>query len=150
MEVLTTHPNASWSRRPVLCLLLLWMGMAGAPSFLQTASAAEYTEYELKAGYLYQLALFIDWPQARFANAKSPIVIGVLGEDPFKKDLEKTIEGEKVNNRPVVLKRYKRPEDAREAHILFIAASEKKHWPEILEKLKGSRILTVSDVEGFC
>jgi hypothetical protein len=37
----------------------------------------------------------------------------------------------------------------RGAHILFISASEKKRLPVILSSLRGSSVLTVSDMEGF-
>ena len=35
-------------------------------------------EYLIKAAYLYNFAMFVDWPVASFARRDSPIVIGVL------------------------------------------------------------------------
>ena len=51
-----------------------------APAFAQVAKAPEYS---LKAAYVYNFTQFIEWPGDSFASADAPIVIGVLGEDPF-------------------------------------------------------------------
>jgi len=49
----------------------------------------------------------------------------------------------------VVVRRYEDPEDAREADILFISASEKQALPRILKTLRGNSILTVGDTKDF-
>jgi hypothetical protein len=38
---------------------------------------------------------------------------------------------------------------ARDCHILFIAASEGSHLPQILERIAGAPVLTVADFESF-
>jgi len=46
-------------------------------------------EYQIKAAYLYNFAKFVEWPENSFTNGQAPLVIGVLGENPFGGELEK-------------------------------------------------------------
>ena len=124
--------------------LLLAGGRVDAPG--QTAPAKEY---QVKAVFLYNFAQFVEWPEAAFPDAQTPLVIGVLGEDPFGGYLEDTVRGEKVNNRPLVIERYRRVEEVRICHILFISRSEADRLEKIFAELKGRNILTVGDFDGF-
>jgi len=122
---------------------LLWTGTY-APA--QTPSASEY---QLKAVFLYNFAQFVDWPSNAFPEAQAPLVIGVLGEDPFGAYLDETVRGEKVNNRPVVVQRYRRVEEIKACHVLFISRSEADRLEQVFVPLKGRSILTVGDFDGF-
>ena len=107
------------------------------------------SEYQLKAAFLFNFAKFVEWPPEAFANSTSPIVIGILGEDPFGGDLERTVRDKKVNNRPFVIKELRSPAEATNCHIIFISASEKKRLPEVLSGLSGTNVLTVSETADF-
>jgi hypothetical protein len=106
-------------------------------------------EYQLKAVFLFNFAQFVEWPPQAFADAQTPLVIGVLGRDPFGAYLDETVRGERVNNRSLVVQRYGRVEDIDTCHILFISRSEGDRLEEILARLRGRSILTVADAEGF-
>ena len=129
----------------------LWLCALAGGSSTWTASAQTPapTEYQLKAVFLFNFAQFVEWPTNSFADAKSPIVIGVLGDDPFGNYLDALVRGEQVNHRPLVIKRYARVEDIKSCQILFISASERDRLDSNLEKLRGRSILTVGDTEGF-
>jgi hypothetical protein len=105
-------------------------------------------ENQLKAVFLFNFTQFVQWPTSSF-NETEPFVIGVLGKNIFKSYLEKTVEGELVNNRPIVIRYFdKVSPDLHECEILFI----EKSFPEInrcLEEVRGKAILTVSDDENF-
>ncbi|HVV02776.1 MAG TPA: YfiR family protein, partial [Puia sp.] len=47
------------------------------------AQAPLSREYELKAIFLYNFAQFVEWPPAAFSNNEAPLVIGVIGKNPF-------------------------------------------------------------------
>ena len=51
--------------------------------------AAPLNEYEVKAGYLLNFVEFVEWPPGAFPDAKSPVVLGVIGKDPFGAELDK-------------------------------------------------------------
>lgn len=110
---------------------------------------AQTKEYEIKAVFLYNFARFVEWPTNAFATTNAPLVIGVLGQDPFGSYLDKTVEHETVNDRPLVVRRYERVEEVRDCHILFISSSEKGRLQQTLTGLQHRGILTVGEMEGF-
>lgn len=125
--------------------LLLGLLLAGS----SYAQDAQPSEYQVKAAFIFNFAKFVEWPAGAFADAKSPLCIGVLGENPFGANLERTVQDKMLNNRAIVIKECKTLEDARKCHLLFISASEKKPLQEILEGLAGAHILTVGEAENF-
>jgi len=133
-------------RLGAVCALALLLGK----SLPANAAVSEMSrEYQIKAVLLFNLTRFVDWPADAFAAPFSPIVIGILGHDPFGEILDKVAEGETVNGRKVVVQRYDSLPAVRPCHILFISASERARAKEIISTLKGRPILTVSDFEDF-
>jgi hypothetical protein len=123
--------------------LLVWAGPKAA------AQPAVSREYQVKAVFLFNFAQFVDWPAGTFPSAQAPLVIGVLGNDPFDGFLDDTIRDEKVNDHPLVVQRYQRVEQIGACHILFISQSESGRLDRILARLKDRNILTVGDEEDF-
>lgn len=76
-------------------------------------------------------------------------MIGILGDDPFGSYLDETVRGEKVNNRSLIIQRFRRGAEPRNCNILFISQSERDRATQIVSNLKGRNVLTVSDIEGF-
>ena len=107
------------------------------------------TEYQVKAAYLFNFLKFVEYPTESFADPLAPIVIGIVGDDPFGNALPQVVIGKTVQGRDLVIRAYRNGEDLRGAHILFISASERKRLPTILASLHGSTVLTVSDAAGF-
>lgn len=113
------------------------------------AQAPPPSEYQLKAAFLFNFAKFVEWPTQAFANDTAPFVIGILGDNPFAGDLVSTVAGKKINEHPITIQKLENAADTTKCHILFIGSSEKNRLPEIIEKLKGSAVLTVGDMERF-
>ncbi len=105
-------------------------------------------EYPLKAVFLLNFAQFTGWPASTLEHADSPLVIGVLGTDPFGAVLDDAVRGETVNGRKFVVQRYRHVADATNCQILFISQSETPHWDAIMAALKGKPVLTVSEIDG--
>lgn len=106
-------------------------------------------EYRLKAVFLFNFAQFVDWPASAFPEPNTPLVIGVLGEDPFGAYLDETVRGEKVNEHPLEVRRYRRVDEIGACHILFVSQPEQAHLEQILDSLKDRSVLTVGDAQGF-
>jgi hypothetical protein len=106
-------------------------------------------EYSVKAVFLFNFAQFVEWPSDAFASGQTPLVIGILGDDPFGAYLDQTVRGERVNNHPLVVRRFRRVEDITTCHVLFISRSEVNRLGQILNGLKGRNVLTVGDANGF-
>src|SRR5687768_16355470 len=88
------------------------------------AIVGDSLEYTVKGAYLYKFSAFVDWPASSFANAKAPFIIGILGDDPFGPKLDALVQNRTVHGRPIVVKRYQRVEQAKDAHILYISPTE--------------------------
>ena len=106
-------------------------------------------EYEMKAAYLYTFAQFVTWPAEAFAGSSAPVVIGILGDDPFRETLDRTIRNQTVRGRPIHIRRTARIEDLRSCHILFLSSTERRRLPQVLAGLRGASVLTVSEMEHF-
>ena len=117
-------------------------------------------EYQVKAAFLYNFVKFIEWPKERFSSDKDPIVIGVVGKDPFGEALDQVAQ-KPVKDRTLVIKRLPScpSEDAdpvhpqidaiRQCHVLFVCPSEKKVSKRLVAALGDAAILTVGDTSGF-
>jgi YfiR/HmsC-like len=113
------------------------------------SSADVAKEYEVKGAFLLNLTRFIDWPESAFATRASPLVIGIVGRDPFGKALDESLRGQQVNGHPVVVERFADARSIKTCHLLFISASEKPHLTDILKKVEGRPVLTVSELPNF-
>ena len=107
------------------------------------------TTSEVEAVFLFNFSQFVDWPAQAFPQPDSPIVIGVLGSDPFDGTLDDVVRGELVKGRPLVVRRFQHVEQLTDCHILFISRSERPRLEPIVQMLKGRSILTVSDLDEF-
>ena len=107
------------------------------------------SEHQLKAAFLYNFTQFTEWPARTFSTPEAPIVIGIIGEDPFGKTLDDLVKGEVVRGRPLVVQRFRAGEDFGGCQILFISRSEKERLGALLTELKGRPVLTVSDIKDF-
>ena len=116
---------------------------------LHLAAQDALLQSRIKAAYLFNFAKFVDWPTQALPEATSPIIVGLLGKDVFEGELERSVSAKSINGRPLVIRRFPEGEDFRSCHILFISPSEKRRVPQILERLKGTSVLTVSEIEQF-
>jgi hypothetical protein len=73
----------------------------------------------------------------------------VLGEDPFDGYLDELVQGEKVGERSIVVRRFHRGDEIADCHILFISRSEAAQFDKTVSTLAGRSILTVGDADGF-
>jgi len=111
------------------------------------AQTAQVPEYEAKAFFLFNFAHFVTWPSQESSHA--PLIIGILGDDPFGSYLDETVRGEKVANRPLTIQRFRQKTEPKNCNILFISQSERDRAAQIISNLKGRSVLTVSDMDDF-
>jgi hypothetical protein len=110
------------------------------------AYASPTPEYQVKAAFLFNFSQFVSWPPQAFSSASAPIIIAVLGQDPFGPDLDAIVSGEHVNGHPLLVRRYRDVSEIDGCHILFIDRSESAELSQIIHSLRGRAILTVSDI----
>ena len=127
-------------------VLAVWLLLGGLDLPAQTAVSKEY---QIKAAFLYNFAQFVEWPPEAFPETATPLVVGVLGDDPFKGFLAELLRDEKAGNRPLRIEYHRRVEEIKQCHILFISNSESNRLEQVLARLKNRSILTVGEAEGF-
>ncbi len=128
--------------------LLAYLALSIAAAVSCGALAEPVSEYQVKAVFLFNFSQFVSWPAAAFASADAPLVIGVLGDDPFGGELDAVVAGERVGGRALLVRRYREVADIKDCQILFIDRSEAARLRDIVRALRGRSILTVSDIEG--
>lgn len=113
------------------------------------SAMAQYSEYELKAAYIFNFAKFLEWPKTTISN--DTIILAVYQEDPFGIILEKTMIGRKANGKDWKIIRTNRKKDLENCHIVFFSDIQKYELLKILDQLNNKPILTVGDeIIDFC
>jgi hypothetical protein len=125
----------------------------------------QVTEEDMKAAFLYNFALFTEWPEGKIAE-QNTITIGLLGEHPFGNAFD-PVKSKTVKNKRLVIKdlgKFKTSfpegnagklelanyiEQLRKCHILFICDSERENFKAIIDAVKGYGVLTVGETEDF-
>lgn len=132
----------------------------------QGTNAAVSREYKIKAAFLYNFIKFVDWPKEKIAGRNKPIIIGIVGKDPFG-DAFEPVQSKSIKGRKVVIKRfttfkrlnksseqntdktYRKIEMLKKCHLIFICPSEEKNIKEIINLVKDHSVLTVGQTDDF-
>lgn len=104
------------------------------------AQTNDLPEYRLKAAFLYNFALFTEWP----AEVGKTINLCVVGRDPFGKELDE-LQGKALGERSIAVLRKGVNEPLRSCQVLFIPESSIAGLPRMLEELRDRPVLTVAD-----
>lgn len=126
--------------------MLIVMMLAPNASFGQAGATKEY---QIKAAFLFNFTQFIEWPPPAFAHAEAPLIIGVVGTDPFGSILDEIVRGEKVGTHPLLIQRPRQLAEMQACHLLFISNSERARFSEIFAALRGHHVLTVGEGQRF-
>ena len=113
------------------------------------AEAPISREYQIKAAFLYNFTKFVEWPPQRFDPDDRPIVIGVLGGNPFGNELVNTLRDRKVNGRAFVIKAIGIASEATAVDLLFVPTGEEPRLAGALAAINGAGVLTVGESEQF-
>ncbi|HSH38200.1 MAG TPA: YfiR family protein [Chthoniobacterales bacterium] len=114
----------------------------------QLASADPSLEYQVKAVCVLNAARFVSWPASAFADSDAPLVIGILGDNPFGSILQDAVQGATVRQRRIVVRRVGLAEAAN-CHIVFVSRPERDRLPAIFQTIGDSSVLTISEIDRF-
>jgi hypothetical protein len=128
----------------ITCLACLFLLLKANPAPAQTP------EEQLKAAMLSHFSLFVEWPAEALPDAASPFVFCLLGADSLRPWLQKKLEDLRLNTHPVEVRHLANPDQAPECHLLYIDRAEEPRLGRVLDLLRQSSVLTVSDIDGFC
>ncbi len=134
--------------RVLLCGLAVLAAVVLDTPIANAANAK--SEYELRAAILYNLSRFVSWPSTAFATAEAPLVIGVLGRDPFGSHLSDALNGRTTaEGRPLLLIAPRSDADLARCHILFVTDQASTEDHERLAALGTAPVLTVGETIDF-
>ncbi|WP_374566265.1 YfiR family protein [Ideonella sp.] len=128
--------SCRWAALPLLATLL-----AG-----HTAPAiAQVDERVLKAAYLFNFIQFTQWP----VPPDEPFRLCVLGTTPIDEQLAK-LEGKPVLSGLHIKVRHVAPrESLTGCHALYVDDSQRSQVDEVLGRLAGAPVLTITDGDGL-
>ncbi len=107
---------------------------------------SQVSENEIKAAFIERFTRFVEWPDSLDQN---DFKIVIFGKTPFKKSLNDLFENTKIKNRDVQVIYTDDLEEINNTNLIFISGSEKKRIHEILSKVDGLPVLTISDNEDY-
>lgn len=117
-------------------------------AFAAPPAAAEEDQDRLKALYLYNFLLFVDWPDHPFTDRET-LRIAVIGDDTLY-EFMRLLSGKSIQGRELVVERFETMEDLPlPCHVIFIGEAKRGLAPGIIQRVKGAPVLTVSDMTGF-
>ncbi len=140
------------SKKPfhIFAFLLLLVTSLSYPSAAFTdPGKGPQMEYAIKASFIYNFTRFIQWPQNSFFSANDEFVIGIVGDNPFGKNLDLLAAKKKIQGRKVIVKYFPTPDKIRKSHLLFITSIKKNKTKEIVNTFKTKKVLLISDTPGF-
>lgn len=132
--------------RPVLGVLLfvfVWL----CPYEVR-AQAAQENEHNIKSGFIYNFALFAQWPAKVFADINSPLAICIAGNAETVAAFEQ-LKTKKIKNRPVTVYAFGDNATHHPCHIIYIASKNKTETADLLRRVSGPGVLTIGDMDGF-
>ncbi len=131
-----------WLRTLMVAAVLGWAAPP-APAQMVTPLA-----YRVKAAFVYNFALFVEWPQATLGPEHQSVVVGIVGDDPLATELEQ-VDGKRIGTRTLRVTRLDTQQEFVGCHILYVGASERERLPAILERAAAHHVLTVGDMARF-
>jgi hypothetical protein len=125
-----------WLQFTLLAAMLLSLG---------GASAQPVPEYDLKAAFVYNFAVFTDWP-SEVAFESGMLNICVNSNSALRQPLL-NLGYKQVKGRKVAVRSLSAMEDIRNCHVVFVGSADRDRWSQIRKSIAGASVLTVSDEE---
>lgn len=122
--------------------VLALISVVGLSTVVQAQSVEEH---DAKAAFVLKLVNFVQWP----GSSGRDLVVGFVGADATGDALQRLAAGRPVNGHGIVVRRLAHDGDLKACQVVFVGASERKNIPAVLERLRGTSVLTVGESDGF-
>ena len=123
-------------------IALLWSSLGGTAAW-----ADPPREARIKAVLVLRLLKFVDWPADTMARAES-LQICTWGDSPTEAALQ-SLQGQKIREREVRIRKLGLPLDTRGCHALFVSEGVRDVTPALLYNSGSPAVLTISDMPDF-
>ncbi len=128
----------------MLSSVLLWCSLL-ALVHSPPVQAEQPSEYRLKVAFLYNFAMYTEWPK----QSSQYLDYCIYGDDPFGEHI-KHLHQKKVDQQEIVVKYPQNLDALPTCHVVFITRSVINNLDDILKLLNGKPILTIADSPGSC
>jgi len=137
------------SRRSGFQVLRGWMLIAGCLLARSAFGAsANQVDYQLKAGYLYNFAKFIEWPPPPLPDHDA-FRVGVLGDGKACAIIAETLRGKSVGNHTIEVVLINAPADIATCRVVFIPRNAGISPAELRAHAPKAAVLLVGEKENF-
>ncbi|MES2263375.1 MAG: YfiR family protein [Pseudomonadota bacterium] len=128
------------SRRPPRLLPALSLALA---ALLCAPARAQVAEFDLKAAFIFNFAVFTGWPPETLAG-DSPLVLCTYAGNSLQGALG-ALHNKVVNGHRLAVRQLGAGAGARDCHILYLDAQDRERWQQLRKELTGASVLTVAD-----
>jgi hypothetical protein len=139
------HPIVSCAR-PVAAFLLCCLFFFQPPS--ARGGPVTGTEYDVKAGFIYNFANFVTWPKGAFKDSPGILILCLISDNP-ETDVLFKLDGKTVKGRTIKVMTNRQGNCLEKSHILYFATQNRKIIRKTLKLAKRRGILTIGEIEGF-
>ncbi|WP_343027303.1 YfiR family protein [Massilia sp. MP_M2] len=140
------QPACLQRRKACLALMLPLLAGVGRPAHALDADAAPALERRVKAAFLYKFLGYADFPAGSFADATTPVSIGVVGADNVAAELTRIAAGRMVAGRMITVRALREQDLAQPLHVLFVAGQDDARAARLLRA--ANALLTVTECDG--
>jgi len=123
---------------------ILLAALVAAP-FLRAGENGGVGEYDVKAAFLLNFIRYTEWTGLKAPTGTGPLVIGVLGKNPFGNKLERIARATRIHGREVRVVELTSTEDLQGAEVVFLSGRDPVTVQDEVESLSGRGLLTVGD-----
>lgn len=102
-------------------------------------------DVQVKAAFLPKFAAYVNWPAGALGPAGEPVILCVIGRDPFGRALDAAVAGQRVDQRMIQVRRFDSSIGADRCNVAFLGGSARQSAGAMQEALRGQPILTVTD-----
>jgi len=124
-----------------LCLLLTATPLSAQP-------ASRQVEYQIKAGYIYNFAKFVEWPPPPLPDGAN-FRVGVLVDENAYTVIAETLRGRLIGDHPLEVVLLKLDTDASNCRVVFIPRSVGITPRQFHAAQPAARVLLVGEKDGF-
>lgn len=141
------HLQFPLTRRRAWCvglsIVLMWSCLGSSPSWAEPPREAR-----IKAVLILRLLKFVDWPADNAPRAADSLQICTWGDSPTEAALQ-SLQGQKIRDREVKMRKLGTPLDTRGCHVLFVSEGVRDVTPAQLYNSGSATVLTISDMPDF-
>jgi hypothetical protein len=135
-------------RRITFTTFVFLAGVGLLAGGLSAQAESSNSGHNIKAAFIYNFAIYVDWPSESFKTQEEPFVVGVVGSDKFADLLERTLSEKTVRGHAFMVKRSAAAKSIKGCHIVFFSA-DTRDVAAGLSALSTTPTLTVGESTAF-